>query len=257
MKTKILSLVLAVVMAVSALSLVSCQEKKTTYEIVSEAISNTLALDMVNITIDEKVKQTVEGESQTQNSEMAILMKGFNTDNPEYSTDFKISSSGVTIDMGIYFKDNYFYVDAMGSKGKTEKGIETESYDIHQIVKKILCQIPEDQFADKTLEEGKIEFIIPADVFEKTFEGFTKLSTAAIENAATVKSKTFENCKVVIEVKDGYVSSYSISYELDLVAKVQGQEYTFAIEATDNLKVNEPGKEVSVKVPSNLGEYEE
>ncbi len=256
MKTKILSLVLAVIMVISSLSLVSCKKEKTPYEAVTEAIENTLALDMVKVVLDENAKQKVDGSTQTQKTNITSVFKGFNTETPEYSTDLSIKTSGVTVDMGLYYKDGYFYLDALGSKTKVKEGKETDSYNVYDLVKSFFRMIPEEQFGEKTLEEGKIEFELTPEVFEANFKEYIDRSVASVEAIGKINSKTFDNCKVGIEVKDGYVVSYSVSYDLKLKVKVQTQTFDIEVQVTDDLKIVDPGKEVNVNVPSDLDEYD-
>ena len=256
MKTKILSLVLAVIMVISSLSLVSCKKEKTPYETVTEAIANTLALDTMRLSIDENVKQKVDGVSKTQKTGIAAVFKGFNSDSPEYSTDLEIESSGVTVEMGLYFKDGYFYLDALGNKTRVKEGSDTDSYNIHDLVKTILRQIPVDQFEEKTLDEGKIEFELTPEVFEANFEEFIDRSIAAIEAVGKITSKTFRDCKVGIEIKDGYVENYSISYKLNLKVKIGSESYSVDVNVTDDLKIIDPGKEAKVIVPSDIDDYD-
>jgi len=143
MKTKILSLVLAAIMVISSLSLVSCKKEKTPYETVTEAIENTLALDTVKVVLDENSKQKVDGSTQTQKTNITSVFKGFNTEAPEYSTDLSVKTSGVTVEMGLYYKDGYFYLDALGSKTKVKEGKETDSYNVYDLVKSFFRMIPE------------------------------------------------------------------------------------------------------------------
>lgn len=256
MKTKILSLVLAAIMVISSLSLVSCKKEKTPYETVAEAIENTLALDTVKVVLDENSKQKVDGSTQTQKTNITSVFKGFNTEAPEYSTDLSIKTSGVTVEMGLYYKDGYFYLDALGSKTKVKEGNETDSYNVYDLVKSVFRTIPEEQFGEKTLEEGKIEFELTPEVFEANFKEYIDRSVASVEAIGKINTKTFDNCKVEIEVKDGYVVSYSVSYDLKLKVKIQTQIFNIEVQVTDDLKIVDPGKEVTVSVPSDLDEYD-
>ena len=60
---KIVSLTLVAAMLLSFAVLTSCNQKSA-YEQVSEAITNTLALDDLNVVVDEVATQSVAGQSQ-------------------------------------------------------------------------------------------------------------------------------------------------------------------------------------------------
>lgn len=253
---KILSFVLIAAILVASLGLVSCQEKKSAYEVVSEAITKTTSMNSFSFNCNLKSSTTEDGETTNEDIKLEYVISGIKNEKPEYSAKITTSAENMTITMGYVFKGGTYYVDAFGFKVKTSEGDEgfdeqgLDDMEPKTVYEMLIVQIPEELLKDAEIkeEDGKksVEISIPAEKFTEVFkkwgesmneeEGDTKLSDIKLE---------------IVIAENGYLAEYNLSFGVEetyegVVSKGTGSYF---------ITFNNPGQEASVELPEDAADY--
>ena len=145
----------------------------------------------------------------------------------------------------------------MKKKIEIEDEIDSE-YDFAGDVEDILQTLPEDIFTDVEFEVDEdgtkfVEFSVQNDVFHELFKAIVDDQTEDMSDVTSAFDDILiTDSKLKITVDKGYVTQYSMSYEISVSG--DDNEYVTA-SVLLVLDVNEPGKPVEITAPDDLDSY--
>lgn len=275
MKNRILAFIMLAVIFASAFTLLSCKEK-TTYEIVSEAITKTLSLESVDMDFDEYAKTTTEidgkGVALTVESNHDMIVNGFNTDNAKFNVSSVSTLSGQAMRSKTYYDGEFYYVDSNDTKVKVEKDSE-DALLLNSVknAKTLIKQIPEELLTEIVLEEDEangtkiLELEIEDAKFKEIFKEYIDLQKDTLDSQydgkyGDVVLKNVTNGKISLLInEEGYIESYTVSSKMIFTMEYYtgGNRYNIRI-AVDNessFKFNDIGKKVTITPPDDLDKY--
>ena len=260
---KISAVLLAVMLIVSAAVFTSCK-KKTAYEVFSEALEKTKALDSVEFNMN--LVTAVPDDSGLVRYSAKISGLG---GSPIASGDVTVESSGVSVKSSVYNADGFAYI-GMGEMSKTKVGLDEPTalmYDLASMFRIVTASLPEEVFADAKVVENSdktntVTVSLTQEQLEQCYKGTafeTKTYTNGLPDDGTSSYKvTIEDIKVSVTVgKDGYISKYEASYKLSVKVPFGGSDVDFISGAAVTVGVNlvNPGSTVTVDVPADLDSY--
>ena len=254
---KIVSLIL--VLSLAAMLFVACNTQ-TTEQLFNGAIEKTAKLDSMDAVMEITMDMTANGQTITIPMTYTILSQGLTGDSPVSLLGATISmSSGdysYDMEMQIYTEGDWAYVSADGLNYKMkmedlqgETGVSDQSDAMMQ-------KLSEDLFKDVTPVKNSdgsqtVTVSIPteqfADLFDEMIDSMTSNAGVAVDDL------TISNAQAVITVKDGYVTTYKISFTMGMT--VEGVQ--IETNANASITYNDPGKQVTVTPPEGYQNFEE
>lgn len=275
MKKRILSLTLLVITLISVFAFTSCKEK-TTYEIVSEAITKTLALESLDLDFDEYAKTITQLAGQSvavtveSNHEMQIV--DFNSKNSKFDISSVTTVSGQGVRSETYYDGNDYYVESNGTKTKIEGDSEDASL-LNSVnnVKTLIMQIPEELLAEIELTENEengtkaLELEIEDAKFKEIFEDYIDLQKDVLDKQydgkyGDIVLKNVTNGKISIVVnEDGYLDSYTVSskmiFTMDYSVGKLEYDIRISVDSESSFNFNNPGEKVTIEAPEDIDDY--
>ncbi|MBE6674714.1 MAG: hypothetical protein E7596_06370 [Ruminococcaceae bacterium] len=231
--------VLALMLSVSALSFTACSNKSD----VNGAISKTKALTFIDASVYTKIS----------------VNAGNGADSYELVEDILVSGDKVQLTVGEYgIKGDTVYMDkeyvyTKGENGYTKSSLEEytkKNGAYNEKINGILQKLPSDFFEDadisKTGKKLNMEKGIDGEMLSSTFGDLLALLQKELNITVDDKTETkYEDCKLTLTVKDGYITDISLKYNMLFTASKK--------KGTANVKIalvlNNPGSEVTVNIP--------
>ncbi len=253
---KITSMLLTVLALFTVLSFASCNTLSTV-EVINGAIEKTAALNEYEAKMDITIDMAMEG--MTMNIPMSIVakIKDAKSENPITSAEMTTKILGQKMSVTSYSDGNYVYVSQDGEGYKMSIEEADGEYDYAEDVDDMLKELPEDLIKDVTLEEGedgeyKLTVNVPNETFNELYgdliDGMSESSVGEIVDEISVS-----DCKIVVTVKDGYVSSYDITFKMEMA--VEGMNTSSSV--TAKVEFVNPGKSVSIIAPDGYEDFED
>lgn len=256
MKKKLVSIVLVLCLLCTMPLLASCEKAS---DLIEKAMANTEALDDYSATLNMQMKVTVGGQTKYVNTEAKMLVENAKGDNVKMSTEMEMKMLSESVKMKMYMVDNWLYMDMDDAKLKVRADSEMgESYDYSDNMDGMLQDIPAEVLKDVKIEEKKGQKIMTFELDDSTFndlyddlleEMYDSLDGLGVSGKMTLR---FSNAVITVAVKDDYLSKYSMSFDMSATV---GTQVTRA-EVDMTLTFDDPGKDVTVKLPSDLKEYQ-
>ncbi len=258
---KIISLILCLVFVLSSATLSACKKDefdysaKTPYEKISQSVKNTRKLDGLDCEVDTIITLS-GGISRTQGkSKFKIKVNGFSSKSPEYSGSFSADNDGIRDKGSFYYKDDYVYVKKEGSRDKYHESHEkAQDYLVIDTIKVMLEEIPEEYFEDAQIDGNTYTFKFDSDVFREIYADFHEIFTESLKEFGRLSYAKYSPV-VTIKIKNGYVSEYNIKFHANYNVIKDNVRITMNTSFDSTLKINAPGKNVSVDIPQDLDEY--
>lgn len=249
---KIVSMVLLVCMLLcGVLPLSSCS--KNPAAVVTTAMLRTGKLDSYEAFMTVDMTMSVLGEEISIPMDVRIKAQDVHGKAPKMSADMSLTYGGHTTKDSIYIEGDwiYAYKDHEGVKAKME---EDEEYGSNYLasVKEMLQELPDALFEDAEMVENKdgsrtVELELSDDELEDMFGNMLE----GVSDGAGVDDISTSDATLTITVKDRYVSSYRIAF--DMYMEVEG--YKTVTEVEVNLQFIDPGKDVKVEFPEGCEDF--
>lgn len=250
---KFLALALSAAMALSLTACGGSSKPKDPKEVYAAAVKKNAELKSMDMSTKMNMKITMGEQTMDMDMDMNILMDQVNTDKMKYYAETKTTSEGQSMDMTIFYTDGYYYMDAMGQKIKYQMDLEKMMEQVEQ--NSVGGEIDVEWLKDLTLkEEGDnqiLTFTADPDKMDSFVQEYMSSlgATAGVEDMEmTIKDVSGE---YVIN-KEGYYTAMKMTMDIDVSAQGQTMNMIMDMDAT----INNPGKEVTVDLPSTDG-YEE
>lgn len=251
MKKKFAAIILSI--ACICAMFTSCGESE--YEIVEKALRKTRKLDSISAEMKTNIEVETQGTKISIPTTVKIKANDIKSENPTILTDVSMKMSGNQVDMQFYQEDNWGYINISDMKYKTKIG-ENSQYNYINDVKNLIKDVPDELLKKANIEKGEngsstVEVKIPSKTFEKKYEN---LITNVSENTGVAtKEAEISDGVVKITFKDGYVTSYSLKFEM----KIDGKNFSRTAKVETSIKYSDLGKKVKINPPKNYKSYEE
>lgn len=251
---KIISMLL--VIALSAVVLTACSPadpkealmKASQKSSTLNEMDGTLAMDITMTMAGQELKMPITGDIKYVKAE----------DKLEMLTNMNMELMGQKLDMAVYYKDGYMYTSAMDQKVKIATDIETATKQAMSV-----APVESDMLKEVTTEkvDGGTKYIVTIDE-TKMNDYLTQVLGSTMGSAGMgVGTMNLSNMKdyYMVVNSEGYVTEQNIS--CDMTMNVNGGEAVGEVEVQAtmalNLKVNNPGKPVTITAPADLDAYVE
>lgn len=247
---KVLALVLSAAMALSLTACGGSSKPKDPKEVYSAAVKKNAELKSMDMSSKMNMKITMGEQTLDMDMDMNILMEQVNTDKMKYYAETKTASDGESMDMTIFYTDGYYYMDVMGQKIKAPMDLEKMMEQVEE--NSVGGEIDVEWMKEIGLKEDGDNQIItftadPAkmDSFMKEYMSTLGAADGMEDMEMTIKDVTGE---YVIN-KEGYYTAVKMTMDVDVSAQGETMNMVMDMDAT----INNPGKEVTVTLPSTDG----
>lgn len=249
MKKRILALALTLLMICGLFA--GCGQKSA-YQTVAEAVAKTQALEAMDVKME--MDMTINSDVMTMSMPITLEMKAKDTksENPVILTNLSLSMLGQSIEAQIYQENGWTYAAMGDQKYKTQSEPQTDQYDYSE---EMLQIIPEELMQDVKLEKGE-DGAAKATISisgEKFMEVYADLVDQISDSLGDSEDLNVKDAQVVISVKNGYISTYEISFSLEETA---GEDVT-SLDVKASITYNNPGKSVEITPPEGYQDFPE
>ena len=254
MKKRIVSVLLAVCLLCICFTFAGC--KKTTSEIISEALSKTRQLDCVSAELKMEMSMSAEGMSMDIPITADIQAKGLQGAAPVVATDLAISMFGMDVQMQLYQEGEWVYIVYGDMKYKMPAADATDDMDYTDNLGNMLQDIPEELLTDVQMvkeENGAMSATIsfPEEQFAKIYDAF--IGDMNTQIGVDIGEFAVRDAQVKITIADGYVSAYEMSFTM--VMTVEGVETATDVKAGVTYK--NVGEDVTVTPPEGYQDFQQ
>lgn len=243
-------------MALVMVCVAGCGSKQmTAEEVLAKATEKQQAMTSMDASMKMGVSMDIAGESIEYDADMDIKASNLNEEDMQMSMQTNMNILGQEMTMNTYYTDGYYYMDAMGEKGKM-------AMDIAEIT--------------DTLKQNSAFTEIPADAYkslEMAEEGGNRVLTYVADGSKlteVVNSLMGSMMSALGGMEDmdmslGDISgTLTVDKDFNVIAQTMKMDMTMTIEGMDvdasvdmDMTVNNPGQEVTVGLPDDLDSYEE
>ncbi|MGN1081525.1 MAG: DUF6612 family protein [Acutalibacteraceae bacterium] len=262
MKKKLLSVVLAALMVVVALSFAGC-DMETAYSLITDAIAKTENLDSVEAKLTMNINMSMTGMTLEVPVTMNVKASGLQGDSPVALTDMTTSMLGQDITMEIYQEGEYFYITSDGETYKMKTDEETADMDALADMDSIMQGLSEDILKDVEIVKNEnntktISVTLSDETFTEIYKDLIGAVNESVANGSEISNLNITNAKVEITVNaDGYVAEYRIAFDMSMTVGIGEEAVDVTAKADTALEYNEPGKDVTVTAPEGYQSFEE
>lgn len=225
-----------------------CGQKLDAREIYDAATekSNQLTEMAMSTTTDMTMKQGEDSLSMSM--VMDMKMKGINTDSMEYLAEGTTTTLGQNVEMTMYYKDGYYYIDTAGQKIMYAMDVEAMTEQILQstegsVSSDYLTEITAEKEGDDTLLTFTADASQMSEYVESALSGMGSMGLGDI----TYDIKEVSGEAVVNA--DGYFSSTDMKMVIDMTANGE----TISMDVTTNVVYENPGQAVEIAAPELEG----
>lgn len=237
--------------------LTACTEDKPDpAKVINSALERTAALNSINAEVEMNIDLMSNGVTVTIPMTMTCKGVDLQSESPRAAAVMEMSAMGVSIEMEMYMEDEWIYVNAFGSGLKINADAYEAANGSINTGADYLETLPEEILKDVELianSDGSqtATVSVPNDVFTTLFED---LIDSANSTASTdAESVTVNNAMIVMTIKDGYIVTYDISFEM--VIENSGESITAKVSA--KTKYNDPGMDVTITPPEGYQSFVE
>ncbi len=262
MKTAIrfLNVALALLLCVA---LTACG-KPTTYEVVSEAVDKTLALDGMSATMEMNMNMEMASMGTTVEIPMTTTVKasGLQSDDPVILTTVSMTLMGINMDTTTYIEGDYMYMSVMGENYKV-KMEDMSEYDGMSDVDNLIKALPEELLSEIAATEHAdgtktVKVSVPDDMLNTIYSELISQVQASAAEGATITTCTITDAEVEITIdKNGYISIYDMSFLMDFGMSVEGISMDVSTDVDVKVTYENPGEPVTVTPPAGYQDFTE
>ena len=261
---KFTAIALVLVMLVSLFALTSCEEKKlTAYSLVSDAVAKMETLDSFEADMEIKMGVETMGVSMDVPMQYNVKAAGLKGDNPVTFSTVSMTMMGMTMKTEAYTEGEWCYITAFGQNMKMKAGENTEEYDGYADIESVIKELPEDILSDVEITENSdgtktVSGAVSDEKFAEIYKSFVDEMSASAAEGEEVSEVSVTNAKVTVTVdKNGYISVYGISFDMNLKAESEGMSLEMKASVDMNIAFKNPGTAVTITPPAGYQDFEE
>lgn len=262
MKKRIASLLLALCLLFSALSLASCTPV-TAQALFTEAMTRTEALDSIDASVvmsmSMKIPTGIGDETMDVGMSFSLSMliqdaTGQNmTAKVEGTMTQQYGGEEQSIENTFYVKDNYMYMveDGEGMKMPLDTDtpdcvamLDSMNVDLGDLLKDL-------EITDNADGSKSVTVTIPADKFQTLFDGLIDDVNSSLGGSTDGAEISFSDISMKLTTKDGYIVKQELVYKMSMT--VSGQTISTDISMTATYK--NIGQAVTVTMPAGYESF--
>lgn len=259
MKRRILSTFLMLCLLLTSVAvLASCGRVEKTLE---KAMEKTSALDEYEVDIHQVSTMDMDGEQVKVIVNTNMKVKDAKSETPTILMEMEVQVGSRKQTAVTYLEGTWMYVvnGSSGYKINIQEKEETAEEYLGQ-VDSVVKMLPEDTMKDAKVdrEDGKkiitatIEGKLMDDVYEELVNKV--LEDSGLDDATLSQvSLSFDDAEVEIVIKDDYILSYEVDYDMDMT--VMGESMTSSNSV--KLKYLDPGSSVHITPPEGYRNFKE
>lgn len=251
---KVLSLILCLCLLASCLA--GC-EFRSTFQIITEAVEKTRALDSVAVVMDMKVELSMEGMSLSIPVTADVKASGLQGDAPVSRSTITSTFMGQELDIDMYQEGEWAYLSTAGMKMKMNFAeAETENeYDYTDDMANLIQALPEDILKDLDLtrnEDGSLSItvLLSGEAFTQLYGELLADMNASVGVDVGVET-TVKDATVSITMADGYITQYDVAFGTTTTVQDMAAECIFSV----GIRYTDPGTPVTVIPPEGYQDY--
>jgi len=260
---KIFTLALALLMALSALSLASCEKALTPYETVAAALEKNAQLDAIEAEQVIKMKMDMMGMTIEMPVNGTMKATGIKSGNPVMYSKASTTVMGTTMDTETYVEDGYLYMNAMGESYKTNATAIAEDYDVLKEINSMLQLPPERVFEGVepvTNEDGttSFSFTMTKDDYLATYRPFFDSMSESLGVTSDGSGLKIDDVNITMTIdKNGYVCGYVMAFKLEVSVTESGVSMDIKCDVECKLDFVNIGGNVTITPPEGYKDYKE
>ena len=253
---KITSMLLIILALFTVLSFASCNALKTE-EVINNAIENTSKLSEYEANMSMVFDMKMTGMTMNVPMDVSMKVKDADKENPTVWASMETTVLGQKMEVETYMDDEYIYVVTDGEGYKANATEADDQYNYTESVDEMFKELPVDLIKDIELVKGEdgsytITVSIPDETFKELYADFIdEMNESAL--GEVVGNITISDCTVTVTVKDDYVISYGLSYNMSMT--VQGMSVDSSV--TGSIEFVNPGSNVTITPPSGYESFED
>ncbi len=268
MKKKLFSLLLALCLVFTGCFLASCDKENAddddndvssevneTVALFSKAYKNTEALDSLETTLDMNISMTMNGQTFDIPMIVDMKIKDASSANPTMFADYSISMPGQSMVMQVYMADGWIYMLQAGTGYKVNAEVAGDDYDFSQDREDIMKSIPDKFFKDvEPVQNADGSQTITLDLSGEDFADLYKEVVDSVKETSAVDDSydiSLKDAKIVVTVKDDYISVYKLSFKMDMTIDSQAVSTDVNMSATYKNR----GDAVSITPPAGYESF--
>lgn len=258
MKSKLFRRTIALLSAAMLLSLTACGAKEDPNTVFDEAVAKNAKLTDMDTTMNMKMTMSAEDVSMDIDTVMDMKASQLNTAQMLYfaDMDMTMAASGATqsVNTKTFYKDGYCYIDSMGMKMKYAMDLSSMMDSLNQSTE--VANMSSSDLKELSMEKNGDNRILTFTADPSKMNDQMKSVLGSVGDELTASSDLQINVtdisgKYIIN-KEGYYTDVTINMVFDM--NMMGA--AFDVTANVDMKVNNPGKPVTVTLPDTEG-YEE
>ena len=221
-------------------------DARAIYDAASEKSSQLTEMAMSTST-DMTMKQGEDSLGMTMDMNMRI--KGMNTDSMEYIAEGSSTTLGQTIDMTMYYKDGYYYIDTAGQKIKCAMDVEAMTEQILQSTES--SGVNSDYLTEITAEKDGENTLLTftADASQMSQYVQDALSGMGSMGLGDISYDIKEASGQAVVNADGYFASTDMKMVIDMTANGE----TISVDMDTSVSYENPGQTVEITAPDLEG----
>ena len=263
---KMMKLIAMLTVVALMLGCVSCTLFKN-YDYVNEAIAKTLGADALDLEMKTDIKVTAGETSEDLSYVYNVQMQGLQTKTPRFLTNVDVTLFGDTVPATVYGEDTYFYVVTEQDSVKLASGDLISKTDFADEWKARLVAVPEDVLknAVETVNADGTKTVVLT--YMESNAAYDHLIAQWKENlvgkyvgecSESVLTPSNMTVTAVINETTGYLVSYTIAFDANIVAKtVEGEEKTLSANIMYRTDYHAIGDAVTLNAPEGYADFEE
>ena len=127
----------------------------------------------------------------------------------------------------------------------------------------MIKELPEDILSDVEITENSdgtktVSVAVSDEKFAEIYKSFVDEMSASAAEGEEVSEVSVTNAKVTVTVdKNGYISVYGISFDMNLKAESEGMSLEMKASVDMNIAFKNPGTAVTITPPAGYQDFEE
>ena len=261
---KILSVLLVICIACSALFMVSCDNSKvdnsvSAKELVQNAVEKTESADALSAKMSMKMSMSVMGMSMEIPLDMDIKVLDAQSEFPKTYIDVSMSMLGTDMDIGIYTEDGWGYYEYLGSNYKMYIGDEGDEYT--SMANSLVEALPDDMLENKKVVKNSdgtrsVTVELSKEEFGNIYASFVQeMYASMIGSVADIADLEIDDIVITYTVaSSGYLSKYEMSFKMGVT--VEGVSSTMTVDASMDYVEFDPAK-ITITPPAGYKDFPE
>ena len=200
-----------------------------------------------------------DSESQTLTMDYDAKISDSGSDSMAMAMTGKMSSSGTSIDMNIYYSDGYYYINMLGQKIKQKMDLSKLQKELEATTNQ--TQLPVENYKDIVVSQNSqgntvLDYKLNDDGLDEYIKeiadqmGAISSSSVSSDDLDSVKISSFSGQRTLN--KDDYTIKESVKFVMENKQSDDG-----SITISMDITYKNPGKDVTVTLPDDLSDYQE